>query len=195
MAQRWCSRLQDGNEAIDSQSSLDAWVLATWARAVIYAQSLLRDRPGAEDVVQDCYCNLLRKAGVYDLGRDGVPLLMKSITNACLKKNTRDRPMMSLSIHSPMESDGCRGIDPVHPTAVEPSSVMLHAELEQAIEAALTRLPETQRAAVELKGLGHTLREIGEILDVTPANAGILVYRGRQALAKSLAPFLEERAG
>lgn len=156
---------------------------------------MLRDRPGAEDIVQDCFCSLLRKADVYDLARDGVPLLMKSITNACLKKNTRDRPMVSLSIHSPGESEGRRGIDPVHPSAVEPPGVVLHAELEQAIEAALTRLPETQRAAVELKGLGHTLREISEILDVTPTNAGILVYRGRQALAKYLAPYLEGRTG
>jgi RNA polymerase sigma factor (sigma-70 family) len=187
--------LQDGNEVVVSQASFDAWILAIWPRAVIYAQSLLRDRPAAEDVVQDCFCSLLRKANDYDLARDGVPLLMKSITNACFKKNTRDRPTISLSIHSPMESDGRRGIDPVHPSAVEPSTVVLNAELEQAIEAALTRLPETQRAAIELKGLGHTLREIGEILDVSAANAGILVYRGRQALAKSLAPFLEERAG
>jgi RNA polymerase sigma factor (sigma-70 family) len=187
--------LQDGDEAFDSQPGLEAWVLATWARAVVYAQSLLRDRSAAEDVAQDCYCNLLRKADVYDLARDGVPLLMKSITNACLKKNSRDRPMVSLSIHSPAGSDGWQSIDPVHPNAVEPSSIVLNAELEQAIETALERLPETQRAAVELKGLGHTLREIGEILDVTPANAGILVFRGRQALAKYLAPFLEGRTG
>jgi RNA polymerase sigma-70 factor, ECF subfamily len=187
--------LQDGDEAVVSQPGFDAWVLATWPRAVVYAQSLLRDRAAAEDVVQDCYCNLLRKTDVYDLGRDGVPLLMKSITNACLKKNTRDRPTVSLSIHSLVESDDRRGIDPVHSFIVEPTNVVLHAELEQAIEAALTRLPETQRAAVELKGLGHTLKEIGEILDVTPSNAGVLVYRGRQALARYLAPYLEEQAG
>ncbi len=87
--------------------------------------------------MQDCYCNLLRKADVYDLTRDGVPLLMKSITNACLKKNARDKPTISLSIHSPAGSAGRLGIDPVHPTAVEPSSIVLNAELEQAIEAAL----------------------------------------------------------
>ena len=187
--------MQDWNDPIVSQPSLDAWILASWPRAVVYAQSLLRDRAAAEDVVQDCFCNLLRKADVYDLPNDGVPLLMKSVTNACLKKNSRHRPMVSLNIYSLVESDDRRGIEPVPSSTIEPSNIVLHAELERAIEMALGRLPENQRAAVELKGMGHSLAEIGEILEVSPANAGILVYRGRQALAKSLAPYLEERAG
>jgi RNA polymerase sigma factor (sigma-70 family) len=187
--------LQDWNEPIVSQPSLDAWILACWPRAVVYAQSLLRDRAAAEDVVQDCFCCLLGKADVYDLAHDGNPLLMKSVTNACLKKNSRDRPMLSLNIDSLLESDDRGGIEPVPSSTIEPPSIVLCAELERAIEIALSRLPENQRAAVELKGLGHSLIEIGEILDVSPANAGILVYRGRQALAKSLAPYLEERAG
>ena len=59
------------------------------APAPVYAGPL-RNRTAAEDVVQDCICNLLRKPGKYDLLRDGIPLLMKSVTNACLKKNARD---------------------------------------------------------------------------------------------------------
>lgn len=187
--------MPDGDHALGSNDSIDAWVLATWSRALVYAQSLLRNRPGAEDVVQDCYCNLLRKADVYDLARDGVPLLMKSITHACFKKIARDRPMVSLSIHRPTGDEEHRGIDPVHPTAVEPENIVLHAELEQAIEAALARLPEIQRAAIELKGLGHSLGEIGAILNVSASNAGVLVFRGRQALAKYLAPYLEGQTG
>jgi RNA polymerase sigma-70 factor (ECF subfamily) len=186
--------LHDRNESPAARDSLDAWVRATWPGAVVYARSLLRDRLAAEDVVQDCYCNLLRKADVYDLPRDGVRLLMKSISNACLKKNTRERPMLSLSVGSAGES-GDRRIDPLDSTVPEPSRVVLHAELERAIAAALARLPQAQRAAVELKALGHSLQEIADILDVTPSNAGVLVYRGRQELARQLAPFLEEQAG
>jgi RNA polymerase sigma-70 factor (ECF subfamily) len=172
--------LRDKNESPSSNNSLDAWVRETWPRAVVYARSLLRDRLAAEDVVQDCYCNLLRKADVYDLARDGVRLLMKSISNACFKKNRRDRPMTSLSVRPDAN-------------ASEPPDLVLHAELESAIEAALARLPQTQRAAIELQSLGHSLREIADILDVTPTNAGVLVYRARQELARLLAPYLEEQ--
>jgi RNA polymerase sigma factor (sigma-70 family) len=184
--------LLDGNESRASFASLDAWILASWPRAVVYAESLLRDRPGAEDVVQDCICNLLRKSGDYDLLRDGVPLLMKSVTHACLKKNAGARPMLSL--HSLLQTQDPGG-GSLRPEIADPPSVLLHAELEQAIETALARIPENQRAAVELKALGHSLNEIAEMLAVTPTNAGVLVFRGRQGLARQLAPYLEGRAG
>jgi RNA polymerase sigma-70 factor, ECF subfamily len=165
----------------NSHDSLDAWVKATWPRAVVYAQSLLRDRAAAEDIVQDCLCNLLRKSDHYDLARDGVPLLMKSVTNACFKRNQRTKVTLSLTA----------GSAPADASSPEPAQVVLHAELERAIGAALAELPDAQRAAVELKGLGHSLREIADILDVSPANAGVLIHRGRQALAEALAPYLE----
>jgi RNA polymerase sigma-70 factor (ECF subfamily) len=167
-----------------SQSSLDDWIRAAWPRAVVYARSLLSDRAAAEDVVQECFCNLLRKADVYDLPRDGVPLLMKSISRACLKLNTRGLPMASLN--------GATTIDPADTGALEPPKVVLHAELEWAVAEALEQLPPMQRAAVELKGLGHSLQEIAEILEVSATNAGVLVHRGRQNLAERLAPFLEK---
>ena len=188
----WCNALQDGNESPASYPSLDAWILACWPRTVVYAESLLRNRTAAEDVVQDCICNLLRKPGKYDLLRDGIPLLMKSVTNACLKKNARERPM--LSIHPLLQTENL-GNGSWQPGEADPSSVVLHAELEQAIETALARLPEIQRAAVELKAMGHSLNDIAEILDVTPTNAGVLVFRGRQGLARYLAPYLEGRTG
>jgi RNA polymerase sigma factor (sigma-70 family) len=165
----------------------EAWVKATWPRAIIYARSLLRERSAAEDVVQDCLCNLLRRADAYDLPRDGVRLLMTSISHACLKKNTRGRPVLSLT----GDDDG--PIDPTDTAALEPPRVVLHAELESAIAAGLARLPERQRAAVELKALGHSLAEVADILGVASSHAGVLVHRGRQALAEQLAPYLERR--
>jgi len=175
--------LRETKESAGSQDPLDVWVTTTWPRAVVYARSLLRDRGLAEDVVQDCFCSLLRKSADYDLARDGVPLLMKAITHACWKKNARARPMVSL--HTTGDGDAT--------DAGEPPRVVLRAELERAISAALAELPENQRAAIELKGLGHSQQEIAEILDVSPSNAGVLIHRGRQAMAQKLAPYLENR--
>jgi RNA polymerase sigma factor (sigma-70 family) len=185
--------LQEKNDGPGSQGVLNAWVTANWSRAVVYARSLLHDHPAAEDVVQDCFCNLLRKADVYDLPRDGVPLLMKSVTNACLKKITRSRPTISLNADTLAEDGAQDGIDPIDASGAEPPRIVLYAELERAIEAALAQLPEVQRAAIELKGLGHSLREIAAILEVSPSNAGVMIHRGRQALAQQLAPFLESK--
>jgi RNA polymerase sigma-70 factor (ECF subfamily) len=172
-------------------SSLDAWVLATAADAVAYAVSLLRDRAAAEDVVQDCYCRLLLKASEYDLLCDGRKLLFAAITNACLNHKARSRPVVSLDAP---RADGLNLHEAiVDHAAAAPDSAILDRELEKAVAEALQRLPRVQRAALELKSLGHSLQDIGAALQVSPGNAAVLIHRARQAMAKHLAPYLEEQ--
>ncbi|MGE3806287.1 MAG: RNA polymerase sigma factor [Gemmataceae bacterium] len=171
-----------------SQESLDAWVLATWAQAVAYARGMLRDRSEAEDVVHDCYCSLLRKAADYDLPADGRKLLFRAVTNACFKRNARRRPLFGL--FSP-RADGSL---PADPTVAEPLDQAISLELERDIADALSRLPEQQRAALQLKCLDHTLDEIADLLAISPSNAGVLVHRARQALAARLGKHLKEGA-
>jgi RNA polymerase sigma-70 factor (ECF subfamily) len=168
-----------------SQESLDAWVLATWSQAVAYARGLLRDRSEAEDVVHDCYCSLLRKAGAYDLPADGRKLLFRSLTNACIKKNTRRRPLLGLFGTPPLTDRA----------AAEPVEQAIALELERAIEDGLARLPDQQRAALQLKCLEHSLEEIAETLEISASNAGVLVHRARQALAAHLGKHLKEGPG
>lgn len=170
-------------------AELDAWVLATAAEAVAYAASLLNDRAAAEDVVQDCYCRLLQKADVYDLCNDGRKLLFRSITNACINVNTRTRPLLRLTA----PDDGPDAALPDR-SAVPPESLAMHRELEQAVAAGLALLPPAQRAALELKSLGHSLQDIADALEVSPSNAGVMVHRARQAMARHLAPFVEDQA-
>jgi RNA polymerase sigma-70 factor (ECF subfamily) len=183
--------LADSGKNPAMPAGLDAWVLATAADAVAYAASLLRDRSSAEDVVQDCYCRLLQKAGEYDLIRDGRKLLFTAVTNACFNRNSRTRPVVSLDVAG---SDG-QGLHAVlgDREAARPEKHALQKELEQEVAEALDRLPEQQRAALEMKSLGHSLQDIGEALGISPGHAGVLVYRARQAMAKHLAPYLEEQ--
>jgi RNA polymerase sigma-70 factor (ECF subfamily) len=174
-----------------SQETLDEWVLATWSQAVRYAVSLLRDRSEAEDVVHDCYCNLLRKAEVYDLPADGRKLLFKSVTNACIKRNTRRRPWLSLFIGGGEETRQRPLADPM---AAEPVEIVITKELAAEIEAGLSRLPVKQRAALQLKCLDRSLEEIAEALEISPTHAGVLIHRARQALAVYLARHLKGKA-
>ena len=162
----------------DAHDDLDAWVLATAPRAVAYATSLLRDRHRAEDVVQDCYCRLLEKAGQYDLPGSGVRLLFKAITRACINLTTRHRTVLSLDDAPTWEAADRHG--------ARPEQVVMQRELAEAVGAALGRLPVQQRAALELRSLGHSQQEIADLLDVTPGHAGVLVHRARQALAALL---------
>ena len=167
---------------------LEAWVLETAPRAVAYARSLLRHPQDAEDVVQDCYCRLLAKADVYDLPRDGQKLLLTAITNACINLRTRRKSVYRLIRQD--EHDQEQGIDPADRHGEPPDQFAIHGELSVAVAEALQQLPPQQRAAVQLKSLGHTQQEIAEILQVSPSNAGVLVHRARNALAVRLAAYL-----
>ena len=71
----------------------------------------------------------------------------------------------------------------------------MHRELEDAVADGLAQLPVTYRAALELKSLGMSLQEIADALDVSANHAGVLVHRARQAMARHLAPFVEDQAG
>jgi RNA polymerase sigma-70 factor (ECF subfamily) len=173
----------------DVFEDLNGWVVATLPRAVAYASSLLNDRSLADDVVHDCFCRLIRKADVYDLKLDGTKLLYRAVTHACFNRNSRDRPHLSLdgrvgADSRPIEIEDHRMIAPLQP--------LLDHELEQAIADGLGRLPLAQRAALELKSLGHSQQEIAEALETTPTNAGVLIHRARQAMARQLATYLEE---
>jgi RNA polymerase sigma-70 factor (ECF subfamily) len=163
-------------------------VLESAPRAVAYAASLLQDRAQAEDVVQDCYCRLLARQEHYDLARDGTPLLFRSITNACINLGRRRR---GYSLDAGF--DGEAAPEPADVRAVQPLDAVLHHELADAVSAGLAKLPVQQRAALELRVLGYAQQEVADMLGLTVSHAGVLIHRARQALAKQLAPLLEER--
>ena len=157
-----------------------------------YARSLLANAHEAEDIVQDCYCRLIAKAGTYDLKRDGLKLLFTAISNACINLKTRRKPTYSLTRPDGAGDGDGRTEDPADARAVPPDDLAAGNELQNAIADGLKLLPSQQRAAVELKALGYSQTEIAEMLGITPSNAGVLVHRARQMLAQYLAPYLAE---
>jgi RNA polymerase sigma-70 factor, ECF subfamily len=173
-----------------SNGTHEAWILATLPRALAFAQSLLRDRALAEDVIHDCYLRLLAKTEIYDLSRDGTKLLYKAITNACIDKNYRDRRMLSLEAENLDETPGAFPL--ADSRACDPLEQAAHHELEAAVALELDRLTPAQRGALELKSLGYSLDEIADALGTSSSNAGVLVHRARKLLGERLARFLEE---
>lgn len=167
--------------------ALDAWVLATAPHAIAYATSLLRDRDAAEDIVQDCYCRLLSKANVYDLPRDGLKILLRAVTNACINHQTRRRPVFRLHRD---DQDNSRD-EPRDPRSTSPDALAMADELDRAIQEGLDRLTDKQRAALQLRSLGHSQQEVAEMLGISVSHAGVLIHRARQAMALFLAPHLD----
>jgi RNA polymerase sigma-70 factor (ECF subfamily) len=172
-----------------STATIQAWVEHYLPRGLAYARSLLRDSHAAEDVVHDCFCRLLAKRDVYDLPKDGFKLLLRSITNACIDLGRKDTPV---SNSLDLLEDHIAGREVSDDRFLQPPHAAMYRELQAAIGSALQRLTVHQRAALELKSLGCSLSDIAVSLDVTESNAGVLVHRARQCLAKDLEPLLTE---
>ncbi|MDY3563456.1 sigma-70 family RNA polymerase sigma factor [Gemmata sp. JC673] len=171
----------------DQRERIGAWVTAVAPRAVAYARSLVRDPSRAEDVVQECFYRLLRRANEYDLERDGIKLLLKAISNLCINQATREKALLSLDSSTDPDDGPVTLSDP---GALSPERIAQHRELQNAVRDGLQTLPPLQRAAVELRALGMSKDEIADALGVSATNAGVLVYRGRQLLARALEPHL-----
>lgn len=169
-----------------SDDELDAWIVSTVQQALAYALSLVRNRVEAEDIVHDCYGRLLARADKYDLPRDGAKLLFKAISNACINATQRRAPTVSLEATTLAETILKDKVD------FQPDQQAMHRELETTLETALTELPTLQRAVIELRGLGFSLVEAAELLDISAANARTSLHRARARLAQRLRPFLEE---
>jgi len=164
---------------------LDPWVRETLPRALAYARSLLRDPVAAEDVVHDCYCRLIERKERYDLPRDGLKILMRSVTNACIDRKSRERMLLSIDL----SGEGV-AVDPADLATPDPHQEMVGRELGERIEKSMAGLPMGQRAAIHLVSLGYTLPEVAEMIGVTRVNAGVLVHRARATLKKDLGPYL-----
>lgn len=169
---------------------LQNWVQESSRRALGYALTLVPHQQDAEDIVHDCYRRLLAKADHYDLPNDGMKLLFRSITNACINQTQRRKPEFSLGQLE--ETSGADRQSLEDRKTPQPADNAMREELQSEIAQALEQLPLPQRAAIELRGLGHSLVEVADILEVSHANARVLLHRARAALAVRLRHWIEE---
>lgn len=166
-------------------SPLDDWVRSTLPRAVGYARALARNRDEADDIVQDCYSRIIEHAGRYDLPRDGLKILLRSITNACIDRTNRKYLVFP---SKNVGEDFSAGI--ADPHSPDPPKEAIAREMAGLIDASLAKLPATQRAAIYLTSLGYTLPEVAEMIGTTHGNARVLVHRARKSLETDLSRFL-----
>ena len=172
-----------------TDADLEAWILSAAPRAIAYARSLTRRPEDAEDLVHDVICRLLVHCE-YDLLKDGDKLLFRSITNACINQHVRAHETASLDAEC--GDGGATLLDSLGGAAPGPVQLAISSELAAAIDRELKNLPPLQRVAVELKSIDKSLKEIADILGLSPGNAGVLICRGRKMLAQRLAPYIQE---
>jgi RNA polymerase sigma-70 factor (ECF subfamily) len=141
---------------------------------------ILDSRPEAEDVLQEVFLQIWRRAGDFDAGR-GRPFTW-------LVTLARSRALDRLSVlHSRTRLSAVHARDPVCPDAVDPVHAASFAEHARRLRDALAQIPEAQRQVLLLayfEGLTQVeiARRIGAPLGTVKSHVRLALTKLRDLL-------------
>jgi RNA polymerase sigma-70 factor (ECF subfamily) len=129
------------------------------------------DKEMSEDAVQEAYASLWERRADVSVEK-GKSYLLTVVHNY----------LMSLHRHEQVQQQAAPLL--VEEEAVAPDE---RFDLQEALQEALGRLPQVQRAAVELKDVeGYSCKEIAEILELSEKQVSVYLFRARVSLRKTL---------
>ena len=177
------------------------------APMVRFARGFLGSEAAAEDVVQDTWAVVLESIHRFE-GRSALRSWIFSIlANRARTLATRENRVVPLS--SLAAGDDSPAVDAAefHPDSHQrwaghwasfpepwPEQQLLAQETLGHLGAAIGRLPETQRAVIQLRDVeGWSAQEVCESLRVSEGNQRVLLHRARTQVRRELARHIERR--
>jgi RNA polymerase sigma-70 factor (sigma-E family) len=162
-------------EAVPAAVDVHALYIAHWRHLVRLAALLVDDRASAEDVVQDAFVALHRKAEGLRDPEAALAYLRTSVLN--LSRSVLRRRQTARKHLRVAEPEATAGAD---------SEVLLKDEHRAAL-AAVRRLPRHQREVLTLRyWSGLSEREIAQTLGISPGSVMSAACRGLAALQRML---------
>jgi RNA polymerase sigma-70 factor (ECF subfamily) len=143
---------------------------------------MVRDHGEAEDIFQETFYRVLRHADRFDFDRKFSTWVYSIAANLC---RDRLRRRKSTPVEGGIEVSGFSGSD-------DPERDSWRGEVREAVERALTRLPDEQREVFVLREYGEM--SFKEIAEATKSNLNTVLGRMRLAVKKlraELADFME----
>jgi RNA polymerase sigma-70 factor (ECF subfamily) len=151
-------------------------------RLYSYLLRLTRSAADAEDLLQETFLRIWRSAGSYRPGRVAASTWIHRIAhNLCIDsfRGKRRRAEIAIEADDSAPADANNG--------GEPESALITAELLAQVEAAIARLPQSQRAALLLcQTQGFSNNEAATILGIGVRALESLLARARRTLRQHL---------
>jgi RNA polymerase sigma-70 factor (ECF subfamily) len=139
---------------------------------------LTRDAALSEDVVQDAFIKLWRKAETFDAEKASVSVWLSRIAANAAVDAMRRRKRLAFTDEPPDAVDPADGPEDQHHESV----------MQRAVRSAIDALPERQRIALTLATYsGLTAAEVGEAVGLGERGAESLLGRARANVKKALA--------
>jgi RNA polymerase sigma-70 factor (ECF subfamily) len=142
----------------------------------------------AEDIAQQVFVRVWKNVNRYEPRAKFTTWLLKITRNLVFNELRRRSRHPAVPLQSQTDEEE-RPLKDEH--AVSPDATLLEHELQEAVDAAIARLPETQRVAVILRRYEElSYEEIAEALDQSVSAVKSLLFRARTELRESLKHYL-----
>lgn len=149
---------------------------------------MLGNNSDVEDIAQQVFVRVWKSAKRYVPRAKFTTWLLKITRNLVFNEMRRQRR----HAHVPLQVEAGEEERPVKDEhAASPDASLLEKELQGAIDAAIARLPESQRMAVVLRRYEElSYEQIAEVLDQSVPAVKSLLFRARTELRASLSRYL-----
>ena len=149
---------------------------------------MLGSNADVEDIAQQVFIRVWRSAGRYVARAKFTTWLLKITRNLVFNEMRRAKRHPHVPVQNDPEAEEIPLKDEATAT---PDEILLEAELQQAIDAAITQLPETQRMALVLRRYEElSYEEIADVLELSVPAVKSLLFRARTELRDRLKNYL-----
>ena len=155
----------------------------------------------AEDIVQDAWLTVFQQIGDFEARSSLSTWLQRIVANraiSMLRKVNREVAAADLAEGSPyseqFDAAGHWSSPPPEWHTNSPDRLLSAEELQSCLSAHLGRMPENQRMVLVMRDMqGLSFEDVCGLLELTPANARVLLHRARLKLMAMVDQF--ERTG
>ena len=149
--------------------------------------------PEAEEVAQDIFLRVWRAAGTYRPEGKFVTWLMTVTRNLVFTRVGQRKRRKEVEREDWVDPETGESLTGQQADAEgrSPADLVACSELENAVQAAISQLPENQRFVVHLRQVeGMEFEEIGKITGMSLTAVKALMFRARESLKKKLSGYL-----
>jgi RNA polymerase sigma-70 factor (ECF subfamily) len=174
------------------RTSFDKLVEKYEARAYQYAYRLTRNSDEAADIVAEAFLRVYNAIGNFRSQSAFGTWLYRILTNCYLDQRKRDRSRLQTSLDTTVQTPAGEFERQIEDTRDGPVEETERAAREEAVQRALEKMPEYQRAMlVMFHAEGLAYEEIAEALDLPIGTVKSRLNRARVALRDLLANNME----
>lgn len=175
---------------LDQEENLQALILPLLDGAFGTAVHLTRNRPDAEDILQETVQLACRGFGTYQRGTDFKAWFFRILTNCFYSKRRqarRDGVQMELDDNSDLFLYCQTAALGLHARTDDPANLLMEQIDSEQVTAAMEALPDEYRVVATLSLLQEfTYQEIAAVLDIPVGTVRSRMHRARRMLQRAL---------